>query len=60
MCEGKDCPIKETCYRYKATPSEFRQSYFIEAPYKDGECEYYWEMSSKLSKKLDKKSKPKT
>ena len=54
MCMGNDCPIKETCYRYKAKPCEY-QYYFIEAPYKDGECEHYWEMgmSSKTSKKVD-------
>jgi hypothetical protein len=60
MCMGNDCPIKENCYRYKAEPSKY-QSYFMEAPYKDGDCSHYWEMemSSKTSKKVDKKSKPK-
>jgi len=55
MCSGKDCPLKETCYRYKAKPDEY-QSYFMEAPYNDGECNHYWEIkkSSKVSKKLDK------
>ena len=56
MCIGNDCPLKETCYRYTATPSEYCQSYFMESPYKDGGCNHYWEMSSKQSKKLDKKS----
>jgi len=44
MCSGKDCPFKETCYRYTATPSEYRQSYFFEPPIIKGEevtCEYY-------------------
>lgn len=58
MCSGKDCPLKETCYRYTATPSEFMQSYFIQAPYdKEYEtCGHYWEdkKSSKRSKKVDK------
>ena len=27
MCEGKGCERKETCYRFKATPNEHRQSY---------------------------------
>ena len=27
MCEGKDCPIKESCYRFTATPSDRRQAY---------------------------------
>ena len=51
MCRGEGCPLKETCYRYTAVPDEYWQSYFVEVPVKDGECEYYWENStSKKSK----------
>ena len=50
MCTGKDCPIKEKCYRYTAKPDEFRQSYF-DAPYKDENCEYFWD-----NKKRNKKN----
>ena len=61
MCKGNDCPLKETCYRYKAKPCEY-QSYFMEAPYKDDDCSHYWEIvkqeidkkSSKVNSKLDK------
>jgi len=44
MCNGGDCPLKETCYRYKAKPSEFWQSYFTEIPYDEEkkECDHYW------------------
>lgn len=41
-CEGTGCPVKEKCYRFTAKDSEFRQSYFIEPPYKDGKCDHYW------------------
>jgi hypothetical protein len=42
MCNGFHCPKKEKCYRYRATPNSYRQSYFIAAPVKgDGECEYF-------------------
>jgi hypothetical protein len=44
MCEGENCPQKETCYRYTATPSR-RQSYFEKPPFKEGEfipCGFYW------------------
>ena len=43
-CEGKDCPLKETCYRFTVTANEFRQSYFIETPYnkETKTCEYLW------------------
>jgi hypothetical protein len=27
MCNGKDCPIKKSCIRFTATPTEERQSY---------------------------------
>jgi len=33
MCKGGSCSIKEKCYRFKAFPSEFRQSYFKTAPF---------------------------
>lgn len=42
MCEGGDCPLKDTCYRYKATPSEGRQSWLSTPPHKEGDCAYYW------------------
>jgi len=29
MCENITCPSKEYCYRYTATPNEFRQSYGV-------------------------------
>ena len=41
------CPMRNNCYRYMAKPSEFRQSFFIGAPFipePDGtSCEYFWE-----------------
>ena len=41
-CKGTDCPVKEHCYRYTAKANEFRQSYFVEPPIKDGKCEMFW------------------
>jgi len=46
MCSGKNCPLKEKCYRFLATPNEYAQSYFESAPYNDGvkdDCKFYWE-----------------
>jgi hypothetical protein len=44
------CPLKETCYRFTAKPSEYRQAYSDFAPKitKEGkvECEYYWKVKS--------------
>ena len=47
MCKGGECTMKETCYRFKAAPNEYRQSYFNNPPLDgvdiDGNsnCEYY-------------------
>jgi hypothetical protein len=30
MCNGVGCEIKEICYRYKATPSEFTTKLFCQ------------------------------
>lgn len=52
MCNGSGCLIKNDCYRYTAKPSEYLQSFFVEAPFLKGEipfkctrrgyCEHYW------------------
>jgi len=46
-CEGTDCPLKESCYRYTAIDSEYLQSYFMKAPYnkEEDKCDYYWNNS---------------
>jgi hypothetical protein len=44
-CSGKDCPVKEKCYRFTAEASE-RQSYFFKPPFEIKDdlviCEMYW------------------
>lgn len=54
MCMGEGCPMKEECYRYKARPSEYSQSYFMEVPYKDESCEYFMKFWDRTSKSLNK------
>jgi len=52
MCTNKTCPLHESCYRFKATPSEVYQSYqrfepIIEPLYVLGDlvkCEFYIEI----------------
>lgn len=46
MCNGKNCNLALTCYRYTATPSSY-QYYFTETPIENGECEYYWKITTK-------------
>lgn len=48
MCTGARCPLKETCYRYKAKPEKQMQSYFAEPPFKGTECECYWAYEAKV------------
>ena len=55
-CEGKECAMKETCWRYKA-PKGYYQSYFTESPInkETKECEYYWVVGGKHFKGDKKK-----
>jgi hypothetical protein len=43
MCRNNTCPLKDSCYRFTATPSTFRQPY---AAFKYREetksCNYYF------------------
>lgn len=45
MCKDQECPAKETCKRFTATPSML-QSYFAESPRQETKCEMYWGPSS--------------
>lgn len=52
-CWGGDCPVKENCFRYTAKPSD-RQSYFVNPPYENGKCVYYWgDAHENLMKELE-------
>lgn len=43
-CENESCPLKENCYRYTATPSEYRQSYAnFQIDDESGECSGFWD-----------------
>ncbi len=40
MCLGKECPLRDKCFRYRAFPDGL-QSYFITSPYENGECDRF-------------------
>lgn len=49
MCDDKECPQRLDCYRFKAEPHPYRQSYFIGSPATKDEttgeflgCKYFW------------------
>ena len=56
-CSGVNCHLKEKCYRYKATPSDW-QSYFIDVPLKlDGTCSYLLGFGNLMVSKKFKKAR---
>lgn len=54
MCSGEKCNLKETCYRFLATPTEHKQSYFSVPPIQKRKnsvsCGHYWEHPKKVGK----------
>lgn len=43
MCSDKDCPSRERCYRFTATPSEYLQAYGQFGREKDADkCSSFW------------------
>ena len=47
ICDGNYCELRDTCYRYKATLNEYRQSYFTKTPNTTSyDCDYYWEIKT--------------
>jgi len=39
-CKWEWCKFKNECYRYLCDKDEYLQSYFIDSPIKDWECEF--------------------
>lgn len=50
MCENQACSLKETCYRFNATPSSY-QAYSDFKPDENGKCKAYWERKGSKKKK---------
>ena len=47
MCSGDNCPIRQNCYRFKAEPSKYGQSYFVKPPFDGKDCNYLWRFGKK-------------
>ncbi len=56
ICTGEECPLRNTCYRYRANASEYLQSY-IESPYstEESKCDFYWPLRQKQENNLNLK-----
>lgn len=50
MCANKNCPLKDKCYRFTATPDPLWQSYADFKPV-NGKCEDFWDNTNKKAKK---------
>lgn len=56
MCRNEDCPLKERCYRFKAKPSPYGQSYtnfkFETSPESPVEatCHWFWRLENEYIK----------
>lgn len=59
MCNAVICPLKETCYRYKAAADEY-QSYFMTPPYDfiSNKCDYYITFNNNKKMKTAKELYP--
>ena len=53
MCQNKECPLKDTCYRHEAKPNEMQPFFVDMKPDENGECEYYWEIVPKKLNNMD-------
>ena len=45
-CIGKNCKVKESCYRFTAPSSEYWQSYIM-PKIENGKCDMYWKNKTK-------------
>lgn len=44
LCCNYDCPLKSKCYRYRAVPDAYWQSFAMFGTKKDKPCEYFWQI----------------
>jgi len=52
-CTGKECLLKDKCYRYTAVSKKFWQS-FMNPTYKNGKCDHFWDNKDKKEIKENK------
>lgn len=55
MCKDAECPSREGCYRFIATPSELQAYGHFERPPGADKCSNHWPVKSKAeAKRLDR------
>ena len=57
MCLDTECPSRVHCYRFRAIPNQYRQSYFVDTQ-REGKpkCDHYWSASGWDDRSLRKMS----
>ena len=49
MCNNEECVQKLNCYRYRAVPNEYSQSYILLTGAKEKkDCDHFWEIDNSL------------
>lgn len=56
MCNNPNCRICESCFRHKATPSEYQCYFMVTKPVEnEADCDEYWKiLDDKELRRLDK------
>lgn len=53
MCDDKKCPFRKKCYRFRAMPNEYHQTYFAGSPRSSEQhCDYFWDITGYDRKRL--------
>jgi len=46
MCTNESCELRNECFRFRAEPNEYRQSYFMTNPQPvNGECDDFMKLN---------------
>ena len=43
LCSNSQCPLRDNCYRYRAIPSKYNQVYTKFRPFRNEECDAFWD-----------------
>lgn len=52
MCGNKKCPLKYTCYRFRAKPNPYHQSYMLFIYNEKDGCKNFWDISGRRDYEL--------
>jgi hypothetical protein len=47
LCFGEGCPMREKCLRFLTPPDEDAQSFFVNTPWANDGCNFFWRAKEK-------------